>query len=317
MTVAATTDVVISVVNTNSREYLRECLASLPAACEGLTWTATVVDNASHDGSAEMVRTTFPDVTVLENTVALGFSANHNQVLKPALESDARYVLILNEDTVLDAGAICEMVSFCDSRDRVGAAGPVIVGADRQTQPSLFPFPTALTEIQATLRPGRARQESLRGGWLNGSCVLARTQALREIGLLDESFFIFFEDTDLGLRLDAAGWESAICPSAQILHHGHQVVSQPTYGDRMERQMLRSRYQYFYKHRGKHQAKVLSLVTRLALVLRASKASFLGRVRRNESETRLGALLWKLAACDPRTPLPQEELAPQDVPMRD
>ncbi len=97
--------------------------------------------------------------------------------------------------------------------------------------------------------PGKAAAARIRRPGLAERLVcVVRFAALREIGLLDDRFFIFFEDTDLGARLLDAGWSSAVSPNSRMLHHGHQVVSQPSYGSRMERQMIRSRYLYFRKH---------------------------------------------------------------------
>jgi GT2 family glycosyltransferase len=302
-------DVEISLVNTNNRELLRGCLASLPAACDGLTWHATVVDNASTDGSDEIVRHEHPWAELLTNVASRGFSANHNQVLRRALERDARYVLILNEDTVLEPGSVRELACFCDADARIGAAGPVIVGKNGLVQRSFFSFPSVWSQAAACFRPGREFKHARREGWLNGSCVLARVKALREIGLLDERFFIFFEDTDLGLRLANAGWQSVVCPSARILHFGHQVVSQPAYGNRMERQMLRSCYLYFRKHHGPARARFLAAVVRVSLALRAAKAFVSSALLRNAEERGLAAALWRLATYDPSLAVSHERLA--------
>jgi GT2 family glycosyltransferase len=306
-------DVEISIANTNSRELLRGCLESLPAACAGLSWRATVVDNASTDGSMEMVRREFEDVDLLQNDVACGFSVNHNRVLRRALERNARYVLILNEDTVLEPGSLGELVCFCDERPTLGAAGPVITGGDGALQRSFFRFPSLADQAAACLRPGRKPQAAEGDGWLNGSCVLVRVEALRQVGLLDERFFIFFEDTDLGLRLQQAGWQSAVCPSAGLLHYGHQVVSQPVYGNRMERQMMRSRYLYFRKHHGAARAGLLAVIVRVAFALRAVKALGSGFFLRRSDERGLATVLWDLARYDPRLALSHEPVAAMEV----
>jgi GT2 family glycosyltransferase len=302
-------DVEISIANTNSRELLRGCLGSLPGSCEGLAWHASVVDNASTDGSAEMVLNEFSWVELLRNSVMRGFSANHNQVLRRALDRGARYVLILNEDTVLEPGSVRELVRFCDANPRIGAAGPIILGSDGLVQRSFFSYPTVVNQAAACLRPGRPPREARLDGWLNGSCVLARADALREIGLLDERYFIFFEDTDLGLRLREAGWRSVVCSDARILHYGHQVVSQPAYGNRMERQALRSRYLYFRKHHGAVRAGAVAALVKCALAVRAVKALVWGALSRRSEERSLATVLWALASYDPRVALSHERTA--------
>lgn len=306
-------DVEISLANTNNRELLRGCLQSLPAACEGLRWHATVVENASTDGSAEMVEREFPWADLVRNSLPRGFSANHNQVLRRAVDQSARYALILNEDTVLDRGSVRALVDFCDADPRLGAAGPLLRGGDGLLQHSFFAFPTIANQTAACVRPGRRPRSPYGPGWLNGSCVLVRVEALREIGLLDERFFIFFEDTDLGFRLEQAGWRSAVCSSARIVHYGHQAVSQPVYGDRMERQMLRSRYLYFRKHRGPVRAGVLAVLVRVALAVRAVKALLSSALLRNPEERTLASILWALASYNPRLSLAHERAAAMEV----
>ncbi len=303
-------DVQVSLVNTNNHDLLRACLASLPAAAGSLSWRATVVDNASEDGSPELVRSDFPWAHLIENPRRAGFSANHNQVIGEIVShASARYVLVLNEDTELEPGSLEELVSFADRHDQVGAAGPRIVEAYGQQQASFFPFPTIFGEFLWSLRPGRLLLQSPEDGWLNGSCLLVRTDALRQVGALDAGFFIFFEDTDLGLRLHRAGWRSAICESSTVVHHGHRAVSQSSVSTEMERQMLRSRYLYFRKHHGRYRAALVVALVRTALAARAAKAFLTGSIRGDGGERRLAGLLWSLARYDPVAPLPHESLA--------
>jgi GT2 family glycosyltransferase len=303
-------DVEISLVNTNNRDLLRACLGSLPEAAGALTWHATVVDNASDDGSPEAVRLEFPWARVIENPQRVGFSANHNQVIGDVVSHDsARYVLVLNEDTELAPGSLEELVLFADRRDRVGAAGPRLVETDGKRQASFFRFPTLSGEFWWALRPGRSLREAPNDGWLNGSCLLVRTDALRQVGTLDARFFIFFEDTDLGLRLHRAGWRSAVCESSRVVHHGHQTVSQSGVGTHMERQMLRSRYLYFRKHHGRYRSALLAALVRVALAIRATKASAGAILYRDPSERRLAELLWDLVRYDPQKVLEHEAFA--------
>lgn len=299
-------EVEISLVNTNNRALLNACLASLPEACAGLNWHVTVVDNESRDGSAEMVATEFPSARLIRNAKRLGFGANHNQVLVPALESGVRYVLILNEDTVLDPGSVRELVAFAEKHERVGALGPAIRGADGGRQPSYLPFPTVLGQVWSCFRPGRSPRRPPRSGWLNGSCVLLRRQALQQVGTLDERFFIFFEDTDLGRRLRQAGWESTVCEMATIVHHGHMTVALASAGSVWEWQMLRSQYLYFCKHRGRLTGLLLSGLVRGALMIRAGKGLAMSRLSRDPSERETANLLIDLVKYDPRTLLPHE-----------
>jgi N-acetylglucosaminyl-diphospho-decaprenol L-rhamnosyltransferase len=300
-------DVEISLVNTSNRELLSRCLASLPHACQGLSWHVTVVDNASDDGSAEMVAREYPWAGLVRNERRLGFSANHNKVLRPALhDGGPDFVVVLNEDTELDPGSLAAMVEYSRRHPDVGVVGPVIRGTDGNIQPSYFPFPTIREQFWSSLRPGVVRPNASSPGWLNGSCLVIRTAALREVGALDDGFFIFYEDTDLGMRLRRAGWRSEIDQSATMLHHGHSTVSTPALGSVMERQMIRSRYLYFRKHDGRWAAAALDLVVRLAYLARALKALLAGVATRNGEERRHAEMLLALTRYDPRAALPHE-----------
>jgi N-acetylglucosaminyl-diphospho-decaprenol L-rhamnosyltransferase len=295
-------DVEISLVSTDNRELLEACMRSLPAACGGLAWHVTVVDNASTDGTADMVKEQFPDAALIRNDRRLGFSANHNKVIGPVVEDEAaRYVVVLNEDTELRPGSMGRLVAYADAHPRAGVVGPAIYGSDGERQPSYFGFPRVGGQIRGALLPARLPRTPSGDGWLNGSCLLVRVAALREIGLLDDRFFIFFEDTDLGLRLRDAGWSSDVVEDARILHHGHMTVSQPALGSAMERQMLRSRYLYFEKHHGPARAWLVATGVRGAFWLRAAKAWVEEVFARGDSD-RSAPQLARLAKYDPRVP---------------
>jgi GT2 family glycosyltransferase len=172
------------------------------------------------------------------------------------------------------------------------------VGANGEDQPSLVPFPRPYFDFFQMLF-GSDKPSDISAGFPVGSCVLIRVEALHAVGLFDEQFFIFFEDTDLGRRLRDAGWEIALAQGARIVHHGHQTVSRRESGGDMDRQMLRSRYLYFRKHRGVSTATIVDIGSRLALALRAAKAL----VERDRAHARH---LLELARYNPRVPLPVE-----------
>jgi GT2 family glycosyltransferase len=295
-------DIEISLVSTDNRELLEACLRSLPAACEGLAWHVTVVDNASTDGTAEMMARDFPEAQLLRNEARLGFSTNHNRVIRPVVEDGgARYVVVLNEDTELAPGSMATLVAYADAHPRSGVVGPAIYGTDGERQPSHFPFPGMGSQVGYALLPGREPRQVKGDGWLNGSCLLVRVSALKEIGLLDDRFFIFFEDTDLGYRMRAHGWSSDQVEDARILHHGHMTVSQPALGSAMERQMLRSRYLYFEKHHGRSRAWLVATGVRGAFWLRAAKAWAEESVSRERDHPTAG-ILAGLAKYNPGAP---------------
>jgi N-acetylglucosaminyl-diphospho-decaprenol L-rhamnosyltransferase len=301
-------DLAISVICTDNRAVLETCLQALPDATNGLRWRATVVDNACTDGTGEMVRARFPWATVIRNEVRHGFSRNHNQTLVPALaESSARYLLILNDDTILDPGSLAEMVAEMDRNPELGALGPTMRGPDGLPQDSLLSFPTPLRIAYHALRPGRpAPLPGDRAGWLNGSCVLLRPDALRDVGTLDERFFIFYEDTDLGLRLRDGGWVSEVAHDAGMIHLEHSTVSTPALNSPMARQVLRSQWLYLAKHNGPARAAIVAQLVRVCLAARAVKAAALGRLQKSEQERDNARHLFALARYSVREPLAHE-----------
>ena len=242
-----TADVEISIVAVGA-EMIAACLRSLPAACTGLRWRATVVDNSLDHAVAALVERDFRHVRVHRNERPLGFGANHNQVLRRVVGTrDARYVLVLNDDTVLDPESVTALVALCDADDTIGCAGPAIRDPDGRPQASTFRFPSLAGELSAASILPEALHERLRssvggGDWLLGAALLLRTAAVAAVGGFDERFFLYSEETDLGLRLARAGFSSVLCPEARIVHVGGASTAGRT------RLQGRSRWTYVRKH---------------------------------------------------------------------
>lgn len=305
-------DVEISVVDHDARKLTSACLRGLPGACGNLRWHATLVDNLPAATGMDAVRGEFPWADVLSNSAPLGFGANHNMVIGTVLAcSAARYVLVLNNDTVLPPRSIERLVGYADTHVELGAVGPLLVDDDGSPQPSSHPFPEVAASIRRALRPATPTPTAAgtAPGWVSGACLLLRTDALRQVGLFDTRFFLFFEDVDLAGRLAAAGWASGLCPELTVVHHNHGTVGRPELALAMERQMLRSAYLYFDKHHGRVAAQMVALTSRFALALRATKALGEGLlVRPDPGRTRpLPSFLLRLASYNPRRSLPHEE----------
>jgi GT2 family glycosyltransferase len=191
----------------------------------------TVVDNASGDGSVDIVRDHFPWVRLVRNDRNLGFGAAHNQAMRLAR---GRYLLILNSDTIPDLGALCALVAFLDSRPQVAVAGPRLRHPDGTVQPSRRRFPTLAsllfesTQLQrfwpdnAVLRryyvSDRSDDEPQEVDWLVGACLCVRASAAAEVGLFDERFFMYSEEIDWCRRFRTAGWQIAYVPDAGVVH---------------------------------------------------------------------------------------------------
>ncbi len=223
----AAPDVTVVIVNWNTCDLLRECLQSLRASV-GVAMELVVVDNASADGSAAMVRAEFPDVRTIENQENHGFARAANQGLASAR---GRYLMLLNSDTRLMPDAITRMIAFMEKHSRVGACGPQLRHFDGALQATGRAFPTLVTAVIAiTPFPMWVRRrtadrferrdysKTCEVDELCGAALLLRAEALAQVGPLDEDYFFFGEDVDLCWRLHKAGWTVVYLPEAVVLH---------------------------------------------------------------------------------------------------
>jgi N-acetylglucosaminyl-diphospho-decaprenol L-rhamnosyltransferase len=225
------TDLSVSVVSYRTPAPLRECLKALERERSLLEMDVTVVDNASGDGSAEMVAADFRWVHLIRNDRNLGFGAAHNQAMRLA---NGRCLLILNSDTTPAVGALRTLVEFLDGHPNVAVAGPRLRYPDGRVQPSRRRFPTIATllfestQVQrfwpenAVLRryyvADRSDDEPQDVDWLVGACLCVRASAAAEVGLFDERFFMYSEELDWCRRFRAAGWHIAYVPEAEVTH---------------------------------------------------------------------------------------------------
>jgi N-acetylglucosaminyl-diphospho-decaprenol L-rhamnosyltransferase len=207
----------IIVVSYNTRELLRQCLASLrrhtPAA------QVIVVDNASRDGSVEMVRADFPTVQVVALTRNYGFAAANNAGLRLAAGDP---IVLLNSDTVVEDDTLDRCAAWMEEHPGVGALSPRLVGVDGRPQQCLYSFPTLAEVLRVVFRQQRPqREEDVTDGWLAGTALFIRREALRQVGgELDAGYFMYWEDADLSARLRKCGWERVAYPGGVVKHHG-------------------------------------------------------------------------------------------------
>ena len=217
------------IVNWNTRQLLRDCLTSLLAASEGLAIEVFVVDNASTDGSAAMIRDDFPSVRLIESPANVGFAAGNNLALR---QVSGRHVLLLNSDTLVMGDVLRDAVAWLDAHPAAGVMGPLVLNPDGSHQPSCSSFPS-LRNLALQLF-GITRIARLDGyrftGWdhgttrrvdvVSGAAMFARRAAMEEVGLLDESFFFYGEETDWCHRFARAGWEVVFVPIPAVTHFG-------------------------------------------------------------------------------------------------
>ena len=263
------TDLSVSIVNTNSRELLLACLETL----RGTTAEIVVLDNASEDGSADAVRERFPDVRVLAQEFRAGFGANHNTVMRA---TEGRYVYVLNEDTTADDWGFARIVEYLDAHPRVAALGPRLTYPDGRLQDSAWRFPTPLVSTLGLLTVGKLGVKQSHGDaphavdWVMGAALVLRRDALDEVGLFDDEFFLYSEEVDLQFRLRQAGWDVHYFPSATVVHHESQFSADIP--ERRINEMWRSRHRYWRKHHSGAGARVAALTTGGQYALRAAAA---------------------------------------------
>jgi len=236
-------DLSIIIVNWNTRDITRDCLRSIGEHVSGLTYEVIVVDNASGDGSAEMIRAEFPAVRLIANDTNLGFGRANNQAMRVARGD---FFFLLNSDTVIFDDAVQRLVNFIADDPQVGIAGCKLLFEDRTLQGSCSRFPSircALLEdlMLYKLLPRRLQGELLLGGYwphdrardvdaVWGAAMILRRQVFEQTGGFDERIFMYGEDLEWCMRVRDHGWRIAFTPEAAIIHLNHKS-SEQKYGD--------------------------------------------------------------------------------------
>jgi GT2 family glycosyltransferase len=254
-------DVSIIIVNWNTNDLLQNCLQSTLKQAGDLDYEIIVVDNASSDGSGEMVKQKFPQVKLIENTENRGFAAANNQGMAIA---QGRYVLLLNSDTVILDNAIAKTVAFADNHPEAAVVGCRVLNPDRTLQPTCFMFPSVLnmflwSTYLSKLFPKSKFFGRERMTWWNrtdvrdvdvvtGCFMLVRQEAIKQVGMMDERFFVYGEETDWCYRLQKAGWRILFTPNAHIIHLGG--ASSEQIKSEMVLQLRASILLFLKKHKG-------------------------------------------------------------------
>lgn len=245
----------VCIVSFNTRDLLRECLQSIAGASRDVV-DVVVVDNASGDGSAEMVATDFPHVRLVRHPRNIGFAAAANLAMR---EARGRLFLLLNPDTRLPALGIDALAAFLEARPTAGACGPTLVYPDGTFQCCGYRFPTFWSELREVvgdrvlrgpLRAPRRVPPDRPGDvdWLCGACILVRREAVEQVGVFDEAFYLYGEELDWCARARQAGVRVWTVPSVSVVHHLGQSAA--TTGSRAHVHLIRTRLQYHRKHHG-------------------------------------------------------------------
>lgn len=229
-------DLSISIVSWNTREILDQCLHSVFATANGLELEVTVVDNASSDGTQEMLENQYSQVRLISNAGNVGFACANNQALAA---SSGKYFMLLNPDTLVMPGAFDSLLSFASAKPECGACGPMLLNEDGSLQPSWASLPSIWHEVfgrQHRVVSGvdysRCAPSELAAvtpfpvGWLGGACILVRREVIDLVGPLDEDYFMYCEEADWAWRIANAGYRVYYVPQATVVHLGGQSSKQ-------------------------------------------------------------------------------------------
>jgi GT2 family glycosyltransferase len=278
-------DLAIIIVNFNTRDYLRNCLTSIHNSRGGFSFEVCVVDNASSDGSAEMVRTEFPQTRLIESAVNGGYAYANNlglraygfgPVAEPAqtagdsphplssedLPGTPPYMLLLNPDTVLPPDGLAMMLEFMGQHPEAGVAGSKLVLEDGSLDLACRrSFPTPQVACYRMLGLSKLFPRHPRFGRYNltylspdqvaevdsvvGAFMLVRREAIRQVGLLDEDFFMYGEDLDWAYRITQAGWKVYYNPDVTVLHVKRAASR---HSRKAQREFYRAMRIFYHKH---------------------------------------------------------------------
>jgi GT2 family glycosyltransferase len=287
-------DLSVVIVNYNVVNFLEQCLNSVLAATQHLEIEIFVVDNNSVDGSVALVREKFPMVKLIANTENVGFSKANNQAI---LQSDSRYVLLLNPDTVVEQDTFTKCIAYLDAHPKTGGLGVrMLDGKGRFLPESKRGLPTPAVSFYKIFGLSKLFPKSKKFGTyhlgfldehhthevdvLSGAFMLMRSDTLDQVGLLDEAFFMYGEDIDLSYRIQQGGYTNVYFPETKIIHYK---------GESTKKGSLNYVFVFYNamvifakKHFSARYARIFSFAIHLAIYLRAS-ASILKRIVSNLS----------------------------------
>lgn len=249
-------DLSIAIVSWNTRDLLDGCLESIFETTRGIEFEVIVVDNASSDGSAEMVRDKYPQVRLIENADNVGFAAANNQAYAV---TESEFFLLLNPDTILRPLSVAQLVAAMEADQRCGIVAPKLLWPSGSIQPSVSRFPTLANELVDALFLSKLVRRGQAGFYVptdevgsliecaRGACLLVRRQAVPFCDkILDERYFMFSEEVDLCKSVRDNGWSVLYEPRAEVVHIGSGSTSLAP--KEMLAEMYWSKVLYFRKH---------------------------------------------------------------------
>ena len=277
-------DLEIIIVNFQSTDHTLACLKSLYASLGDIRTAIYIEDNGSTDG-IDRIEEHFPQVHLHRNSTNIGFAAAVNQAIR---KGDAPFIMLLNPDTTVFPGLLQESLALMEKSPRTAIIGPRVLDSDGRVQASARRFPNALTalfgrqSLLSRLWPNnRFTRQNLTANtymgrnpvpvdWVSGACMLVRRAAVDEVGLMDENFFMYWEDADWCRRMRLNGWQVFYDPRASVVHHSAQSSRKKPV--RSAYAFHRSVYHYFIKYdQGKrwylHPIICMGLLARLLMLV--------------------------------------------------
>ncbi len=275
----------VAIVNYRTGGLVVDCLRSLQAEMQAMPGSrVVVVDNCSGDGSADQIAAAIASngwggfAELHRSAVNGGFSFGNNMAVRPALQGaqPPAFYWLLNPDTCIRPGALHELVRFMQAHPRVGIAGSSLEGDDGEPWPFAFRFPSIWSELDSGLRLGpvsallkkhvvarRMGSQAEQVDWLPGASMMVRREVFEQIGLMDEGYFLYFEETDFCLQAQRAGWECWYVPQSRVMHISGQstgVTGKQAVRRRLPTYWFDSRRRYFLKNHGRAYAAATDLV---------------------------------------------------------
>ena len=291
-------DLSIVIVSYNTRDLLYQCLRSIYSETAALEIEVIVVDNASIDDTSRMLQREFSAISLISNGENLGFAKATNQGIQV---SSGRYVLLLNPDTVIIDHALERMVSFIDSRTRIGACGCKLLYPNGDYQRSSWPFLTLLGGlyqyggvieripilarwlVPELFDPRADITHSV--GWCSGACLLVSRTCIDDIGLLDENFFLYAEEVDWCKRMWQSDWQVVYFADAMVVHYlGASQIDNESFSRRLTQ--LRSDIYFLHKWRGATYAQAFQLLVRICSLFRYFGCYFKNLIEGNANNLR-------------------------------
>jgi hypothetical protein len=273
----AEVDLSIVIVSWNGRDLVLDCLQSIADAKLGISYEVILVDNGSADFTVESVARQFPDTRIVALPKNIGFGAGNNRGMEIMR---GRHALLLNNDTIVLPGGLEACVRYLDEHPDVGCVGPQLLNPDRSKQNCIHNSPNLVSELfgQSLLRRLLPRRypsklvdyrEPVEVEAVLGACLFARREVIEQIGMIDEDYFFFLEETDWCHRMRAAGWRIVHLPDAFVVHlYGESTKKKVPLRTRIE--YYRSRYLFFRKNRSAAAYRTLRAIVMVKILFGAA-----------------------------------------------